>query len=421
MDIGALARKTAHMPHGPKPVASSGSAASTEIIGFTHEEQLVCKTGLRQSALRRPVLKKQFGLALAMYASVACAQAQSTVTVYGTLDAAMTLGGGGGKAKSEQRLDSGVGPGSRLGFRGNEDLGGGMRAMFVIEMGLDSGTGGLQQGGLAFGRQSLVGLGGKDWSVTMGRQYSPNLLAVYVTDALSQVYWGSSSAFALGVQGGSAAAGSGCQGTSSRVNNSVLGTYKVGSLTGRLMVSTGDENASGTGRFVNPSITYSEGPLLVNAGYGRLRQCVGDIPAGAAPEWQSEGNVGVAFDFNLAKVFAGHNFWDPSEANRTITATTSLKQTATWVGVVVPVGTANYMAQIARLKQVQRGGDAAGTSVGLVYEYALSKRTKAYVNAAKVWNDGRGRFGLVGATAVQSASAVGANPRTLSVGATHSF
>lgn len=368
-------------------------------------------------------MKKQLGAALASTALVVCLQAnaQSNVTVYGILDAAATVGGGGGGAPNVKRLDSGVGPGTRLGFRGTEDLGSGLRAMFAFEMGFDSGTGALQQGGLAWGRQAYVGIGGKDWSLTMGRQYSPNLLAVYVTDTLSQVYWGSTSGFALGVQGGSAAAGSGCQGTTSRVNNSILGTYKVGSLTGRLMVSAGDEATNGTGRFVNPSVTYSEGPLIVNAGYGRLRQCAGDIPAGTAPEWQSEGNVGAAYNFKVAKMFVGYNFWDPSEANRTITATTNLKQSATWAGVVVPVGNANFMAQVARLKQSQRGGNAEGTSLGLVYEYSLSKRTKLYANAAKVWNDGRGRFGIVGATASQGASAAGADPRVLSLGVTHSF
>lgn len=368
-------------------------------------------------------LKMHYGTALAATALVVGlqAQAQTSVTVYGIVDAAATLGNAGGSARNEKRLDSGVGPGTRLGFRGTEDLGGGMRALFNIEMGFDSGTGALQQGGLAWGRQAYVGLAGANWSLTMGRQYSPNLLAVYVSDALSQVYWGSSSAFALGVQGGSAAAGSGCQGTTSRVNNSVLGTYKVGAVTGRLMVGAGDENSSGTGRFINPSLTYSDGPLIVSAGAGRLRQCVADIPAGAAPAWQSEGNVGAAFNFQVAKVFAGYNFWDPSEANRTISATTNLKQSAAWVGVVVPVGTANVMAQVARLKQSQRGGDATGTSVAVVYEYGLSKRTKVYANAAKVLNDGRARFGLVAATASQSASAVGADPRVFSVGMTHSF
>ncbi len=269
--------------------------------------------------------------------------------MYGIVDAAATLGSAGGSAPNEKRLDSGVGPGTRLGFRGNEYLGGGMRALFNIELGFNSGTGALQQGGLAWGRQVYAGLGGPNWSVTMGRQYSSNLLAVYVTDALSQVCWGSSSAFALGVQGGNAAAGSRCQGTTSRVNNSVLGTYKVGAVTGRHIVSAGGENSSGTGCFINPSLTYSDGPLLVSAGYGRLRQCVGDIPAGAASDWQSEGNVGVAFNYQVAKVFAGYNFWDPSEANRTISAT-NLKQSAAWVVVVVPAGSGNVMAQVAALE-----------------------------------------------------------------------
>jgi len=366
-------------------------------------------------------LNKKLGVALAMCAVAACARSQSNVTIYGTLDAALTVTSRGGSSPNEKRLESGVGPGTRFGVRGSEDLGGGMRATFVLEMGFDSSTGGLQQGGLAWGRQAYVGLGGSNWSVTMGRQYSPNLVAVFVTDALSQVYWGSTSGFALGVQGGSATAGSGCQGSTSRVNNSLLGTYKAGPLTGRLMVSAGDENTRGTGRFVNPSLTYSDGPLLVNAGYGRLRQCVGDIAANATPAWQSEGNVGASFDFKFAKAFAGYNFWDPSESNRTIAATTSLKQSATWVGVVVPVGNANLMAQVAHLKQSQRGGDASGTSLGLVAEYALSKRTRVYVSAAKVWNDERARFGMVGATASQSAANAGADPRALSVGTTHNF
>ncbi len=74
-----------------------------------------------------------------------------------------------------------------------------------------------------------------------------------------------------------------------------------------------------------------------------------------------------------------------------------------------------------RLKQAQREGDAAGTSVAVVDEYGLSIRTKLYANAAKVMNDARARFGLVAATASQSASAVGADPRVLSLGMTHSF
>jgi len=51
----------------------------------------------------------------------------------------------------------------------------------------------------------------------------------------------------------------------------------------------------------------------------------------------------------------------------------------------------------------------------------LSKRTRVYVSAAKVWNDERARFGMVGATASQSAANAGADPRALSVGTTHNF
>ena len=104
--------------------------------------------------------------AIALLATTA--QAQTNVTIYGVVDAALTWVDAGGKASSQKRMDSAVGPGSRLGFRGNEDLGGGLKAMFTLEMGLDPSSGSFQQGGLPFGRQIFVGLGGANWSVRQG-------------------------------------------------------------------------------------------------------------------------------------------------------------------------------------------------------------------------------------------------------------
>src|SRR4051794_12518864 len=130
------------------------------------------------------------------------AQAQNAVTIYGNLDAAgsvtksssgTTLPGGGvatGPSQRLYKLDSGIGPGSRLGFRGREDLGDGLAANFVMEMGMAVDTGALQQGGLAWGRQIFVGLSGKNWTLTAGRQYGPLDVAFGTADPMIGFFWG---------------------------------------------------------------------------------------------------------------------------------------------------------------------------------------------------------------------------------------
>src|SRR5689334_16727841 len=83
--------------------------------------------------------------------------AQPNVDVYGVVDTAFVRESGGVGGASD-KISSGVSTGSRLGFRGGEDLGGGLSVKYTLEMGLFNDTGASAQGGLAFGRQSWVGL-----------------------------------------------------------------------------------------------------------------------------------------------------------------------------------------------------------------------------------------------------------------------
>src|SRR4051812_13311158 len=101
----------------------------------------------RGSARRR---QRRLASACAAICAVAAgpAFAQSNVTLYGVVDLSLsrtstgsgvTLPGGsvpGPASAKVSSLDAGVGYGSRIGFRGNEDLGGGLRGVFVLEMGL---------------------------------------------------------------------------------------------------------------------------------------------------------------------------------------------------------------------------------------------------------------------------------------------
>jgi hypothetical protein len=79
--------------------------------------------------------------------------------VYGLIDLGLTYYSSTlAQTKSLIRMDSGIAQSSRLGFRGNEDLGGGNAAFFTLETGFSADTGVLGQGGAIFGRQALVGI-----------------------------------------------------------------------------------------------------------------------------------------------------------------------------------------------------------------------------------------------------------------------
>ena len=98
------------------------------------------------------------------------AHAQSSVTLYGLIDAGLTYTSNvGGNANWEQK--SGSINQSRWGLRGAEDLGGGLKAIFTLESGFDLGNGRVANNGGLFNRQAFVGLAGEFGAVTLGRQY----------------------------------------------------------------------------------------------------------------------------------------------------------------------------------------------------------------------------------------------------------
>ena len=132
-------------------------------------------------------------LALAALAgSSACAQ---SVTLFGLIDTAVERLDHVGPANSHlTRMPGFTGSvASRLGFRGSEDLGSGLKAIFTIEQGFMPDVGGLSQGGRSFGRQSFVGLSG-DWGgLTFGRQYTMLYWSILDADVLGPNVHGSGS------------------------------------------------------------------------------------------------------------------------------------------------------------------------------------------------------------------------------------
>jgi predicted porin len=206
-------------------------------------------------------------IALAALGTVAsAAHAQSSVTLYGLIDAGVTYinssktstGQGHSLIAAQDGATAGL-SGSRWGMKGTEDLGGGNRAIFVLESGFSYNTGASGQGGDFFGRQAFVGLSSDNYgTATLGRQYDTGVdliqpLAAYGT-------WGNLTAHAGDIDN---------IGNLNRVNNvikyvspvfsgfKVTGMYSLGGV-------AGDASRNGLMSF---GAQYANGPAIVAANY----------------------------------------------------------------------------------------------------------------------------------------------------------
>ncbi|NHH81176.1 porin [Burkholderia gladioli] len=114
-------------------------------------------------------MKKTLIVAAAAASFATVAHAQSSVTLYGVLDAGITYQS---NVAGKSRWSEGTGIDQSLfGLRGSEDLGGGLKAIFTLEIGFNLGNGRFSNDGGMFNRQSFVGLSSQYGTVTLGRQY----------------------------------------------------------------------------------------------------------------------------------------------------------------------------------------------------------------------------------------------------------
>lgn len=141
-------------------------------------------------------MNKEWMAAAVLITVAAASQAQSgNVAVYGLLDTGVehvTDVGAAGVGLTRMPTLTGSVP-SRIGFRGTEDLGGGLKAFFTLENGLSLDTGVAGQGGRLFGRQALVGISGTWGAVTLGRQYNMMFYSLLDADTLGPNLYGSAS------------------------------------------------------------------------------------------------------------------------------------------------------------------------------------------------------------------------------------
>ena len=345
-------------------------------------------------------------IALAVLASAGVASAQSSVTLFGIVDATLAFGKGSVSNKT-QLTNSGYNS-SRLGFRGTEDLGGGMSASFWLEAGHnnDNGSGaptnlnnqstgtstataGTQ--GLTFNRRSTVSLGGGWGEVRLGRDYTPQFWNLTVFDPFGTNGVGTTQTL-NSTLGGVVAV---------RASNSI-GYFLPGNLGGfygqvQHYRGENNNNAANDGTGTALRVGYANGPFNVAVATSSTKYATGDIKST---------NLGGQWDFGVAKLM-GHYARDRVSGGAT--------GKGGLIGGLVPVGPGEIRLAYSTYKT-----DVAGTpktnKIALGYVHNLSKRTAVYATYARLKNSGGAAQALNG-----SGGAANANSTGYDFGVRHSF
>ncbi|MBN9372244.1 porin [Hydrogenophaga sp.] len=305
-------------------------------------------------------------IALAAVAASSAALAQSSVTLFGIMDVNVrhtsTKIGGVKTSLSEMGQDGTAS--SRLGFRGVEDLGGGMSASFWLEGALNPDTG--TPAGLQFQRRSTVSLSGGFGEVRLGRDYVPTFWNHTVYDPFGTNGLGNS----MNMYSPNAGV---FQATTVRSNNMVsyftpnMGGFQAQLSYGFKEVTTGTSASDYQGL----RLTYANGPLSV----GFATASEGNV--GAADSRRT--NVGASYDFGFIKPM--FNYTTSKEK------TVDLKVNNLMVGLTAPVGPGLIKASYTRTEVEVPGISVDGNQVAVGYEYGLSKRTALYGNFARISAD----------------------------------
>ncbi|RKP46531.1 porin [Trinickia fusca] len=236
-------------------------------------------------------------LSLALLAAAGAAHAQSSVTLYGVIDNSLTYVHNADGNKNLWALGNASGgdlSGTRWGLKGQEDLGGGLAAIFQLENGFDPSKGTLGQSGREFGRQAFVGLQSNQWgTLTLGRQYDP--VVDQVQGITADNYFGSVFATAGDVDN---------YDNSSRTDKAIKytsvnyagfqfeGMYAFGGIAGQ----------TGSGQTWSLAASYNNGPIGVAAGYFYANNSNSGNLNNAGNQrvtWGASATSGGTFDSNI--------------------------------------------------------------------------------------------------------------------------
>ncbi|CAN5824666.1 porin [soil metagenome] len=358
-------------------------------------------------------MKKIATLAVLAAISVT-ASAQSSVTLFGVVDAAARYVKNG-DVKTKSLASNGANT-SRIGFRGIEDLGDGLKAGFWIEGGFNPDDGTASNGptlssngtfsqGRFFNRRTTVSLIGNFGEVRLGRDYTPTYLGYADYDVFGDNGLAASSKFdsSLGT----------ARDTGTRADNQIIyitpGT--LGGFYGRAAVAAG-EGVAGK-RYVGGRGGFASGPFDVSVSYGQTKVA----PIAGGDDKFKTFTVGGSYDFAVAKAYAYYLENKFAEA----------KVASYAIGATVPLGVGLIRAAYTHANS--SGTNAAGANIdrndanefALGYIYNLSKRTALYTTVAYVKNKGNATFNVAGNPAGSPALVGGEKSTGAEFGIRHAF
>ncbi len=375
-------------------------------------------------------------IAMAVLAAAGAASAQSSVTLFGVVDMDVQHLKADGNG-SVTRLHNSGNASSRLGFRGTEDLGGGLAASFWLEIGAntDDGTGlatsannqgiattvaAIRSGtqGLTINRRSTISLAGGFGELRLGRDYVPSYWNYSTFDPFGNLGSGAGNNLGQGlaiasgttaIPGGGTGAGIQSQ---TRASNSI-GYFlpsNLGGFYGQAMYALG-ENASNAGatekdgRYAGFRLGYAAGPLNVAAAYGKTDYALfGDY---------KQINAGVSYDLGVAKLMAQY------DQEKAAPAGASVKNSTYLVGASVPMGAGEIRASFSAAKMEAGAANSFGKArlFALGYVHNLSKRTAVYTTYARIANKGTGFAYNMG----RAPSTAGGDVQGFDIGVRHTF
>ena len=306
--------------------------------------------------------------AATLFLTAGAACAQSSVTVYGLLDLGLQKSNGEARSATwingpaNEAYNLAQSKGSRLGFRGSEDMGGGLSAQFQIEHRFNPDTGAQNIATSFWNGRSFVQLSSKDLgAVYLGREYSPQYFVAVKTDPFGQDGVGQFSSRAYGNFQSKGDNGA-------RTNNTI--GYKspnFSGLTAQVAVSLGEGS---TVRETGFNIEYAGGPLYLGMAYAQQDK-------GAAGTATTSGDnssmVLIAVHYNLGFIKPMVQY-----TRSELGATGNLKNHFVLVGATAPVGPGSLKLGYGRYDPA--GGNNLQQKFAVGYDYPLSKRTKLYAD-----------------------------------------
>jgi predicted porin len=321
-------------------------------------------------------------LALAVLGAFAgVAQAQTSVTIYGSFDAGVrdqTNQDAAGHSRTTMN-SAGTYNSNRLGFKGVEDLGGGLNAHFTLETGFLSGSGANADSTRFFNRSSFVGLGGNWGSLDLGRQYTVAFKTVGAYDPFNYKFTGIIPTSQASISAGT------------RNDNDIQYTGTFGPLTARAEYALGEQVGGGSNNSAAAvGATFATGPFSVGAAYTKRRPTV--VTAAAATTTtpaiagQNQDNthftVGGAVTFGPARIAAGYA---REKQDRAAAIGGDASQKNAWLGGSYDITPALGLTA-AYYDTKAEGFGTTGNNNGkrqlfiIGATYALSKRTNFYAD-----------------------------------------